>query len=91
MCNNDFWKHIKEYLKLKVVIMMDPNYLPLLEIYTFLLMHYSGRAVLGGKKIKELPGHFCDGRKPAGFDTKQLFLSPSMRYSGVDAYARPSR
>ena len=50
---------------------------------------FLGRAVLGGDKVRELPGHFCDERKPDGFDTKQIFLSPSIKYSGHDAYATP--
>ena len=57
-----------------------------------ILLHYcqlTGRAVLGGKEIFERSGHFCDDRKPAGFDTKKVFLSPSMYYSGHPAYATP--
>ena len=49
----------------------------------------SGRAVVGGPKVAERPGHFCEDYGPAGFDTKQVFLSPSILYSGHDAYASP--
>ena len=46
---------------------------------------------MGGVKVKEQDGHFDDFRKPFGFDTKKVFLSPSIRYSSVSAYAKPSR
>lgn len=45
----------------------------------------------GGLKIKECVGHFWDGDKPEGFDTQQIFLSPSIRYAGHDAYAKPTK
>ena len=48
-----------------------------------------GRAM--GKDIHEGSKHFNDDWAPEGFDTKQVFLSPSIRYSGVDAYAKPSK
>ncbi|KAI0232664.1 SPRY domain-containing SOCS box protein 2 [Lamellibrachia satsuma] len=50
-----------------------------------------GDVALGGKKIGERPGHFDDKRKPDGFDTKQIFVSPSIRYAGHNAYATPAR
>ena len=50
-----------------------------------------GDVALGGKKLSEEEGHFQDGRKPKGFDTKQIFVSPSVRYSGHDSYAKPKR
>lgn len=59
---------------------------------SFLIFFFTlGRAVLGGKKVKELPGHFNDYAKPRGFNTKQVFLSPSMRYAGENTYAHPTR
>ncbi|XP_070554678.1 uncharacterized protein [Ptychodera flava] len=45
---------------------------------------------VGGVKLSECPGHFSDDSKPRGFDTKQIFLSPSIRYSGCDVYAPES-
>ena len=44
-----------------------------------------------GKDIVELTGHFNDMMKPEGFDTKQIFVSPSIKYAGDDAYAANSR
>ena len=44
-----------------------------------------------GKDIVELAGHYNDMRKPEGFDTKQIFVSPSIRYAGDAAYAPDAR
>ncbi|XP_077984772.1 neuralized-like protein 4 [Glandiceps talaboti] len=49
-----------------------------------------GDILMGGKQLSELPGHFTPSCKPKGFDTKQIFLSPSIRYSGCDVYAKSS-
>ena len=54
-----------------------------------ILLSAIGRQIVGGQRIRELPGHFCDGYKPEGFDTKNVFLSPSIRYAGLSAYAKP--
>ncbi|XP_078368543.1 neuralized-like protein 4 [Oculina patagonica] len=48
-----------------------------------------GDVVLGGKEISEEKGHFNDMRKPRGFDTKQIFVSPSVLYAEDDIYAEP--
>ncbi|XP_073234816.1 neuralized-like protein 4 [Porites lutea] len=48
-----------------------------------------GDVALGGRKLSEEEGHFNDNRKPSGFDTKQIFVSPSVRYSGHNSYAKP--
>ena len=53
-----------------------------------LILHV-GDVALGGRKLSEEEGHFNDSRKPKGFDTKQIFVSPSVRYSGHDSYAKP--
>ena len=50
-----------------------------------------GRDIVGGDRVRELPGHYCDDFKPLGFDTKNIFLSPSIHYSGHSAYAKPVR
>lgn len=47
-----------------------------------------GDTALGGSKISEGKDHFNDYSKPRGFDTKQIFVSPTMEYSGIPAYAR---
>ena len=49
----------------------------------------AGDTVLGGIKMKSRPGHFDEDRKPSGFNIKQVFVSPSIRYAGHDAYATP--
>ena len=51
----------------------------------------AGGKAMGGMDIHEGSKHFNDDWKPKGFNTKQVFLSPSIRYSGVDAYAKPSK
>ncbi|KAK3719587.1 hypothetical protein QZH41_004746 [Actinostola sp. cb2023] len=43
---------------------------------------------LGGKKLSEVDGHFCDEKRPDGFNTKQVFVSPSIRYSQLEVYAK---
>lgn len=47
----------------------------------------SGETMFNGKDIVELCGHYNDDFKPEGFDTKQIFVSPSICYAGNDAYA----
>ncbi|KAL9978854.1 hypothetical protein ACROYT_G016434 [Oculina patagonica] len=47
-----------------------------------------GDVALGGRKLSEEVGHYNDDRKPKGFDTKQIFVSPSVRYSGHNCYAK---
>ena len=44
---------------------------------------------MGGERVEELPGHYSDDWKPDGFDTKQVFLSPSPVYA--KQYAVPVR
>lgn len=46
-----------------------------------------GETMYNGKDIVELYGHFNDIRKPEDFDTKQIFVSPSIRYAGADEYS----
>ena len=60
-------------------------------IYCAYCIHHTGDVALGGKKIGERAGHFDDKSKPEGFDTKQIFVSPSIRYAGHNAYATPAR
>ncbi|XP_006816695.1 neuralized-like protein 4 [Saccoglossus kowalevskii] len=57
---------------------------PILECGDLLM---PGDTIMGGKKLGERDGHFTEDRKPAGFDTKQIFLSPSIRYSGDNVYS----
>ncbi|KAL3888653.1 hypothetical protein ACJMK2_001018 [Sinanodonta woodiana] len=42
-----------------------------------------------GRPISELPGHIQEKNGPPGFDTKRIFVSPSLWYSGSNSYARP--
>ena len=58
---------------------------------TLLFLFCAGDVALGGRKLSEEEGHFNDNRKPSGFDTKQIFVSPSVRYSGRNCYAKPKR
>ena len=47
----------------------------------------TGDVALGGRKLREEKGHFDDDWKPAEFDTKQIFVSPSVHYAGQECYA----
>ena len=46
---------------------------------------------LGGNELQEGEGHYNDKWKPTGFDTKKIFLSPSIKYSGCPVYAKKQR
>ncbi|XP_077870128.1 neuralized-like protein 4 [Saccoglossus kowalevskii] len=46
-----------------------------------------GDKTRSGYIIKEKWGHFNDYHKPPGFNTKQIFLSPSINYSGNPIYS----
>ncbi|XP_077984752.1 neuralized-like protein 4 [Glandiceps talaboti] len=48
-----------------------------------------GDETMGGEVLGERPGHYTDNDKPEGFDTKHIFLSPSIRYAGCNVYAYP--
>ncbi|XP_078583433.1 neuralized-like protein 4 [Branchiostoma floridae x Branchiostoma japonicum] len=50
-----------------------------------------GDVALGGRKLGEKEGHFTDDRKPKGFDTAQVFVTPSIVYAAHDAYANPKK
>lgn len=42
-----------------------------------------------GEEVFERSGHFTPTRKPyLEFDTKKIFLSPTIKYSGGPAYAK---
>jgi hypothetical protein len=51
----------------------------------------TGDETLDGGRIREKDGHYKADWKPAGFDTNQVFLSPSIRYVAHPAYAKPSK
>lgn len=44
-----------------------------------------------GDKLRELDDHYNEKTKPKGFNTKQVFVSPTIKYAGLDTYARPQR
>ncbi|XP_013418417.1 neuralized-like protein 4 [Lingula anatina] len=50
-----------------------------------------GDTALGGEKISVCKGHFTEERKPEGFNIKKIFVSPSIRYAGHNAYAMPHK
>lgn len=41
-----------------------------------------GDILADGFKLRELDGHFCETYGPKGFDSKRIFVSPSIIYSG---------
>ncbi|KAI8506477.1 E3 ubiquitin-protein ligase mib1 [Branchiostoma belcheri] len=50
----------------------------------------AGDKTMEGSTLSERDGHYKDSWKPAGFDTKQVFVSPSIHYAGLPAYAKTS-
>ncbi|XP_078620256.1 uncharacterized protein LOC144887131 [Branchiostoma floridae x Branchiostoma japonicum] len=46
--------------------------------------------IMEGSTLSERDGHYKDSWKPEGFDTKQVFVSPSIHYAGLPAYAKAS-
>ncbi|KAI0243224.1 SPRY domain-containing SOCS box protein 2 [Lamellibrachia satsuma] len=50
-----------------------------------------GDKIRGGDNIKVREGHFDVGRMPEGFNIRQIFVSPSIRYAGHHAYATPTK
>eukprot|EP00058_Branchiostoma_floridae_P025257 XP_002610747.1 hypothetical protein BRAFLDRAFT_90934 [Branchiostoma floridae] len=50
----------------------------------------AGDKTMEGSRLSERDGHYKDSWKPEGFDTKQVFVSPSIHYAGLPAYAKPS-
>ena len=52
---------------------------------------YQGDVALGGSELREGEGHFNDNWKPRGFDTKQIFVSPSIKYAGCAVYSKKTR
>lgn len=72
---------------------MECSALPLdtiLQVF-YLNSNRVGDVALGGTTLGERGEHFNDNWKPLGFDTKQIFVSPSIRYAGHNCYAKPER
>ncbi|XP_077976864.1 neuralized-like protein 4 [Glandiceps talaboti] len=46
-----------------------------------------GDVILGGQELQQRKGHFDEHCKPSGFDTLQIFASPSIKYVDSRAYA----
>ncbi|XP_078679054.1 neuralized-like protein 4 [Branchiostoma floridae x Branchiostoma belcheri] len=44
---------------------------------------------ISGGTLSQRNGHYNEEWKPEGFDTLQVFVSPSIRYSSKDAYSSP--
>ena len=38
--------------------------------------------------VRQPNGHYTKYNKPAGFDVDQIFVSPSIKYSGCEVYAK---
>ena len=49
---------------------------------------YVGNLIAGGTEVNQPKGHYTKNNRPAGFDVDQIFVSPSIKYSGHEAYAR---
>ena len=50
-----------------------------------------GEVTVGGNEVKQPKGHFTKDSKPKDFDVDQIFVSPSIKYSGCSVYAKPKR
>ncbi|XP_028399668.1 neuralized-like protein 4 [Dendronephthya gigantea] len=48
----------------------------------------AGDVAYGGSELHEGEGHYNANWKPRGFDTKKIFVSPSIKYSGCAVYAK---
>ncbi|XP_077977607.1 neuralized-like protein 4 [Glandiceps talaboti] len=65
------------------------NVAKILENGIFLI---PGDVALGGKELGVQPNHFGgDIPAPTDFDTKQIFVSPSIKYAGCEVYACSNR
>ena len=53
-----------------------------------MLCMYAGSLVVGGKEVNQPKGHYTKDNKPKGFDVDQIFVSPSIKYSGCEVYAK---
>ena len=53
------------------------------------LVSSTGAVVTGGEEVNQPKGHFTKDKKPKNFDVKQIFVSPSIKYSGHEIYANP--
>ncbi|XP_077984407.1 neuralized-like protein 4 [Glandiceps talaboti] len=51
----------------------------------------AGDVAYGGVKLTEGKGHYTEKWKPEGFDTKNIFMSPTIRYAGIDCYSKPDK
>ncbi|XP_077985932.1 neuralized-like protein 4 [Glandiceps talaboti] len=49
-----------------------------------------GDTLKTGEKLGECYGHYTKDNRPPGFDTEQIFLSPSIKYSGCNVYSKCS-
>ena len=67
------------------------NFICLAGYILYIICVYVGDLIAGGTKVRQPEGHFTKDRKPAGFDVDQIFVSPSIKYSGCDSYAIPTR
>ena len=47
--------------------------------------------MVGDKAVNPAKGHFTWDNKPKGFDVDQMFVSPSIKYSGCEVYAKATQ
>ena len=53
--------------------------------------HVIGDKIRDGGDIKARDGHFTDDTAPKDFNTRQIIVSPSIRYAGHHAFATPTK
>ena len=54
----------------------------------FILFLCVGNLIAGGTEVKQPKGHYTKDSRPKGFDVDQIFVSPSIKYSGCEVYAK---
>ena len=52
---------------------------------------YVGNLIAGGTEVNQPKGHYTKVSKPEGFNVDQIFVSPSIKYSGHRACARATK
>ena len=53
-----------------------------------MFLYVIGAIIAGGSEVKQPKGHYTKGNKPKHFDVDQIFVSPSIKYSGCEVYAK---
>ena len=90
-----FFFSFDELCRLRLIAMSVNLFLLsyIIILSTVVMPHYflTGDRTIHGFNIREQDGHYNDDWKPKDFNTKLIYLSPSMKYAGCDVYAKKER